>query len=190
MTPVVAFTVITLAILRSPWFSWTGDYLSDLGIQSTSHILFNSGLIVSGALLIVFAFGLRGSTLSSQSRGRTGTLLLILDGFALSAIGIFPLKGDATHILILHILAAAAFFTLIPASLSFIGIAKLRSSERALGWLTITVAALTGAVMVVLWPVVPVCTGWEGGAISQTIALPPMAVWSIVFGIKLLAKPE
>jgi len=190
MTPVVAFTIITLAILRSPWFSWTDHYLSDLGIQATSHMLFNSGLIISGVLFTVFAFGFRGSTLSGRRWGRLGALLLILDGCALSAIGIFPLRDNALHILVLHILAAAAFFALIPAALSLVGATMVNSSEKALGWFTLVVALFTGAVIVVLWPVVLVFAKWEGGAISQAIALPPVAAWCMVFGIKLLAKPE
>lgn len=59
LTPIVAFTLISLAIASYSEFSWTGNALSDLGIQEgATAILLNSGLIIAGILTIVFALGL------------------------------------------------------------------------------------------------------------------------------------
>jgi hypothetical membrane protein len=43
VAPVVAFGAILLATVLAPWFSWTGDALSDLGVPATSAVapLFN-----------------------------------------------------------------------------------------------------------------------------------------------------
>jgi len=59
LTPIVAFTCIFLAIASYPEFSWTGNALSDLGVQEgVTAVLFNSGLIFSGILALIFASGL------------------------------------------------------------------------------------------------------------------------------------
>ncbi|MEE9152300.1 MAG: hypothetical protein V3U20_10790, partial [Thermoplasmata archaeon] len=60
LSPLIAFTCIGLAILYSPWFSWTDNWLSDLGgfpgerpvwsAHGLSSILFNTGLIIAGIL--------------------------------------------------------------------------------------------------------------------------------------------
>ena len=59
LTPLVAFTFISLAIASSPQFSWTDNALSDLGVvEGVTAVLFNSGLIIGGILAIIFASGL------------------------------------------------------------------------------------------------------------------------------------
>lgn len=63
--PIIAFSCIALAIYHSPWFTWTGNWLSDLGGMSgetpiwTAHgiasVFFNFGLIMAGVMGVVFA---------------------------------------------------------------------------------------------------------------------------------------
>jgi len=56
LAPLVAFTLISLAITSHPQFSWTGNALSDLGVvEGVTAVLFNSGLIIGGILAIIFA---------------------------------------------------------------------------------------------------------------------------------------
>ncbi|MFB6186041.1 MAG: hypothetical protein ABEI86_04135, partial [Halobacteriaceae archaeon] len=46
---ITGFGGILLAILVSPWFTWTGNALSDLGNPArASSIFFNGGLILAG----------------------------------------------------------------------------------------------------------------------------------------------
>jgi hypothetical membrane protein len=59
IAPLIAFTLILLAIAYSPNFSWAENALSDLGVQEgVTAVLFNNGLIITGVLGILFATGL------------------------------------------------------------------------------------------------------------------------------------
>jgi len=172
ITPLIVITLIALAISHSPWFSWTENALSDLGVQGIAAVLFNSGLIIGGILTGIFAIGLR-ETLRTRTLAHAGTLILILDVAALCAIGIFPeTAGD------IHFYVSVAFFTLFPVSVFFIGASMMRvSSERRLGLFTV----LVGVVAAVVW-VFP----WEAVAIPEIVAGLAASVWSIVFGVRLL----
>lgn len=57
MGPVIAYLSIGLAIYFSSWFSWYENALSDLGHAQKSNVapIFNSGLLLSGFLIAVYA---------------------------------------------------------------------------------------------------------------------------------------
>lgn len=176
LCPIVAFTFISLAILHSPWFTWTENYLSDLGAQGTYSILFNAGLIIAGILVIMFAIGLRDSSMLRKPWGGLGTLTLILGACALCAIGIFPKTTGAPHIY-----AAATMFVLIPLSMLLIGTTIVSSSNKTLGWFTIILGVVALGVSLIPWP-------WEGGAIPQMLSALPISAWAIIFGIILFKR--
>ena len=52
--PFISWTAIILALFSSPWFDWTTNSLSDLGISPAS-MLFSGGIICGGALSSIFA---------------------------------------------------------------------------------------------------------------------------------------
>jgi hypothetical membrane protein len=169
--PIVAFTCIFSAIFLSPWFNWTKNALSDLGVGETSATLFNLGLLTSGILILVFAVGLM-EAFSKRVLRRVGALILVLGAISLCGIGIFTEEwGD------LHLYFSLAFFMLIPISSFLIGASMIRaSSERMLG----TFMILTGVVSIVVW-VFP----WQGVAIPETISVFANSMWSITLGVKL-----
>jgi len=72
IVPVVAFSCIFIAISLSPWFSWTENALSDLGVGGAAWV-FNSGLMVGGILTMVFAVGL-WAAFRKRSLGRVGAV--------------------------------------------------------------------------------------------------------------------
>jgi len=57
LTPVVGFIMVFLAISQAPWFSWTLNALSDLGVDGFEAVLFNSGLPLTGAVMMMFSAG-------------------------------------------------------------------------------------------------------------------------------------
>lgn len=174
LTPIIVLTLILLAIYFSPWFSWTENALSDLGVQGTAAILFNSSLVVGGVLTIIFAIGLR-EILLNRTLGRIGTLIFILDGAMLCAIGIFPeTAGD------IHFYVSVAFFVLLPVSLFLNGVAMMQeSSERKTGLFTITAGIVAATVWMLQWSAV---------AIPEIIAALAAFVWSIVLGIRMFMQ--
>ena len=174
LTPIIVLTLILLAIYFSPWFSWTENALSDLGVQGTAAVLFNSSLVIGGVLIIIFAFGVR-EFLLNKTLGRIGTLVFFLDGAMLCAIGIFPeTAGD------IHFYVSVAFFVLLPVSLFLNGVAMMQEfSERKTGLFTI----VTGIVAATVWML-----QWSAFAIPETIAALAAFTWSIVLGIKMFMQ--
>jgi len=46
----VGLISLLATVFMSPWFSWTGNHLSVLGVKSSATTLFNLGLILTGVL--------------------------------------------------------------------------------------------------------------------------------------------
>lgn len=189
LAPIIGLSCIGLAILYSPWFSWTDNWLSDLGgfpgdepawaAHGISSILFNAGLIVAGILGIFFALGLRKSGIFNTTLGNAGTISLLLDTCALIGVGIFPETTGAPHRFF-----SVVFFFLISLSLLFIGIALKMSSERTLGWLTLALF-IFGLISIPLF-LTPKPIG--SNAIAEMIPIVSISVFSLVFGLKLLRQ--
>lgn len=174
ITPPIVFSLILAAISHSPWFSWTENALSDLGVQGISATLFNSSLILGGLLTLVFAVGLR-ETLKNQPIGQIGSLLFILDAIALSAIGVFP---ETTGVL--HFYVSVAFFVLLPLSLFLIGGAMIKEGKsRNLGLLSV----LAGAAAIGVWTF-----PMRGVAIPEALSALSASTWSMVLGFKLFKQ--
>jgi len=169
--PVVSLSFIALAIAYSPWFNWFTNALSDLGVGEAA-LIFNSGLIVGGVLVTVFAVGMM-VILRRQVLGFLGASALILSSISLQAIGVFPESAGRIHFYV-----SISFFALLAISLLIIGVALLReSSQRYLGLYSI----LTVVVAIIAAWVIP----HEGVAIPEIIGVLAASVWNIVFGIKL-----
>ncbi|UCE74240.1 MAG: DUF998 domain-containing protein [Methanomassiliicoccales archaeon] len=186
LAPIIAFICIGLAVLLSPWFSWTDNYLSDLGgspgdrpiwaAHGIASILFNCGLVTAGALGVYLGLGLRISGIFSTSMGNIGTLVFILDACVLIGIGVFP-ETTGT----LHTFFSIAFFILVGLALVFLGMGLIKSSEKNFFWLTIAllVFGLT-SIPLFLTP-----KPWGSNAIAEMIPIVSIAIFSIVFGIRL-----
>ncbi|MFQ6063921.1 MAG: DUF998 domain-containing protein [Candidatus Bathyarchaeia archaeon] len=171
--PIIAITCTLLAITLSPWFSWTKNTLSDLGVHKTSATLFNLCLITSGILILVFAVGLQ-KVLSKHLFGNMGALILALAAISLCAIGIFT--GDYGN---LHLYFSVAFFALISLSSFLVGVSMIRKHSGKIGALI----TLMGFVAGVVW-VFP----WEGVAIPETISSLAVLIWIVLLGIRLVLE--
>ena len=71
VSQLTGLATVLVAVLVSPWFSWTGSFISTLGIEGPVTVLFNSGLILTGVLGLVFAAGL-WRNLPPDLSGRAG----------------------------------------------------------------------------------------------------------------------
>lgn len=175
---VIGLVSLLVAVSMSPWFSWTENYLSVLGVKGSATTLFNSGLILTGLLSLVFAIGLGKSFLSSRLLGQLGMVGLALGSVALSAMGIFPRSID-----IPHNCASLAFFLFISLAIFLIGLRLITLSQKAWGVLSLTVVILINVFQLIPWP-------WSGGAIPQLLSVLPWSLWTMTFGVRLLMKPE
>jgi len=123
---IVLFLCIISSVNLSPWFSWTENWLSELAgsfgdrpiwaARGLSSIIWNLGIMLTGAIGIIFTIALQKSKLLKSNLGNFSIFILFIDMSALFGIGLFPVTlGD------IHILISMVFFVLIPTVLLFIG---------------------------------------------------------------------
>jgi hypothetical membrane protein len=112
IAPVFSFLCILLAIASWTSFNWVNNALSDLGVQNgITPIIFNSGLVISGFLFLVFATGLFQFN-EKRLLGKVGAAVFILACGALIGIGIFNENFSPAHYIF-----SVAFFMLFPISM-------------------------------------------------------------------------
>jgi len=181
ITPSVAFSCILLAIAYAPHFSWTDDALSDLGVMpNPTSVLFNLGLIVSGILAIVFAFGLL-IFFNKTVSGRIGAIMFVLDCLALICIGIFPENAKP-----MHVYASVAFFAIFPLAALLMTAAFVFSSKHRMALFTFAIAVFAAVVWVAEFLVNYV----PGVAIPETLSALAACLWVVVLSFKMLRRPS
>jgi len=169
MATLLVFPMVLIAIQLSPWFSWSNNALSDLGVSGPAATIFNSSLIVGGTLSFIFSLGVR-KVLPSKF-GWLGVILFAVASLSLIGIGVFPETAGR-----IHTYFSTAFFALLGLSLLANGSALLLSS-RKLGSFTILLGVVSGVVW--LFP-------HRGVAIPEFISALGGSIWSAVMGAKLL----
>ncbi len=173
LNPLIVSTLVLSAISISPWFSWTENALSDLGVSGSAAPLFNTALIVGGTLLIIFAIGLW--KILQGRLTQIGILLLLLDGTALSAIGIFPETAGQIHFYV-----SLAFFMLLTLSILFLGLAHiLEIHNTILGILGVLLSLLS--ISIWFFP-------WQGIAIPEAAAYLSGATWWIMISSRSITS--
>ena len=179
LTPIIAFALIFSAIASYPEFSWTDNALSDLGIvEGATATLFNSGLLISGALCLVFATGLFVS-LKEATVGKIGAFMFVLASVALFAIGVFP-----ENIRPLHYIVSVMFFVLLPISMLVITGAFWLMHQVRMAVFTLLVAVTASAPWVLYFAVQYV----PGVAIPEAVSAFAGSVWAVVLSGKMLKQ--
>jgi hypothetical membrane protein len=167
--PAVALSTIAVSILLSPWFSFTDNALSDLGVHDVAPI-FNAGLITCGLLCSFFAASLLVKKGSAPFE-RMGALFLLAACVFLLCIGIFTEDFGNIH----YSVSVGFFVTLLLAAL-ILGIAWSSKKEtRSLGIIGLCVALIGIAGWSVSWG--------DGVAIPELLSAVPACVWLFALGI-------
>lgn len=183
--PLLILSVTLIAISQYDSFSWTENWLSDLGVdQDAVAALFNLGLIICGALTAIFAIGLKG-TLPRSTRGSVGAITLFLGALALCSAGAFRSTVGVEYLV--HYYTSGLFFALVIISLLLIGSAMMQEpSERNLGLFVFITGLFTctaGIALVVIDELSP----W-GGAIPEFLISLGASVCYIILGVRLFKR--
>ena len=173
--PVVALSLVLLAVASSPWFTWEGNALSDLGV-SDAAVLFNSGVIFGGILNFFFALGVRVS-LKKTLLTNVGTIVLIAGGASLALVGIFTESTPAIHSAV-----SLGYFVIFPIAFIIVGAGLARGEAKAYG--SITVLAGIGALVAIFGT----AQFYEGLAIPEILEALILAAWSVSMGARLLTQ--
>lgn len=173
--PVVSFTMILLAIRTAPWFSWTGNALSDLGVRGFTAVVFNFGLVMTAAVMMAFSLGIyeltRGDTV-----GQVGFALTLASALFLIGIGAFPETAGRVHFYF-----SVAFFVSLPLFLLTLAIYMIRNGMRSLGLFT----AGAGAAAALVWG-----PRWIAVAIPEALSALSVGIWSAAFGLWMMRIKE
>jgi len=169
LVPVVIFTCLGLALLSSPWFTWTDHALSDLGVQTNTAALFNYGMIAGGVLAFIFSLGL----IKVLSR-KIGGYVLLFSSIALIGVGIFP-----ETVFVLHFFTSATFFVTLTVALLLLGITMQKDPlKRPVGLLALACAGVAMASALFLFPL-------KGIALPEAFSCFPAFVWCFIVGAKM-----
>ncbi|MGY5859529.1 MAG: DUF998 domain-containing protein [Candidatus Thorarchaeota archaeon] len=148
--PLIALTTITISILLAPGFDWIVNALSDLGnytvfflspYKLVSAIIFNSGLIVTGILMLVYTIWFLKWTKDIPTK--IGVIPLLISLLFLIGIGVF-----SENFGYLHYQVSVGFFLTFPFSMWLVGIGWLRFPS--LRWFSV-ISIILPFLSVVMW---------------------------------------
>lgn len=185
--PFYAFMSIMIAIIVSPWFTWTGNALSDLGNLSryptspVSSLVFNSGLIIAGIITVFAVLGL-AMNVKKHIGALASTAVLLVGTVALICIGLFPENFPPWHFMFSVVL----FASIALAMLLFGGVFTYYRGTRRLGYFSLA----TGLIAASPW--IPyLFLQWNiGAAIPEIISAVTVYIWVIVMSTKLASGKE
>ncbi|MFC1898974.1 DUF998 domain-containing protein [Chloroflexota bacterium] len=171
---VVALSVLTGAsIANSPWFDWTKEHISALGVEGSTKMFFNTGMMLVGILGLIFAVGL-GQILSSGRLGQIAVVSLLLGSFSLFIMGAFPRTFD-----FLHAMSAITFYVFITLALFFMGAVAISTDQVKWGVVSVAGGILISVPQLIIGPL-------SGGAVLQLASFLPWSVWTVAVGVSLL----
>jgi len=162
IAPAVTFISVFVSICLCPGFSWTDNALSDLGVGDGHSVVFNTGLIAGGLLVLAFSAGLlRESSGEMRAAGRLASPI----GPLLACVGVFSERFGTVHLIfsVLYFLSLAV---------AFVGSAVvLRHSGRTAACLLAIAAAAA-----LSW-LLPVLGFVRGVAIPEVISSAAGGIW-------------
>lgn len=171
---VVAFGAIAVAVALAPWFSLTGDALSDLGRPSArSAPVFNGGLVAAGALGAAFV-----ARLAAAERGRVrrvGQVVLLGAMAALASIGLVPVDHPSG----LHTPVSVAFFVTLTYGVALDGTASVLVGRRRVG-LVFVWLAFANATGWLVYTLVAAGGSTPGVALPELVGAAALAAWVVV----------
>jgi hypothetical membrane protein len=170
LVPVVALVGIFFALQAAPWFSWTENALSDMGLVTESAVFFNSAMALGGLLLLFFSLGVR-----SRVSKPVGCLLV---GASVMLVGVGLVSENLFAV---HWLFSCSFFALLIASFLVLwfdpssGRKSLAKTARAL-----VVVAVVSSGLFWFFP---------GAALPEACVLVPAFFWCAGVGVFHLIVP-
>lgn len=146
LAPLLSFIMIYLALNKSySWFHWRYNWLSDLGVHARSDTYFNSGLILSGALMILFSIGIH-YYLKEKTIFTLGKAALLIGSISLVMIGIFP-----EDIVPAHQIATILFFSFLTFSVMILGIGHILKRDM-IGIVLVASSVMSILMWAIFWP--------------------------------------
>jgi hypothetical membrane protein len=167
LAPIFAAVMIYLSIGSTPGWSLTEETLSQLGAVGFGAVLFNNGLIMSGALMLVFGAGLYEFS-AGDTVGRIGTGLYLMSSGLVIGLSLATVKFQP-----IHNLAATALFIALPLSAAVTSVYAWRIGLKPYAAMGFAASAISAAV----WAAAGNVT-----AFYEVMALAPIGLWQMTLG--------
>ncbi|PSP80062.1 DUF998 domain-containing protein [Halobacteriales archaeon QS_1_68_20] len=154
--------------LLAPWFSWTGNALSDLGaVGEPTAPLFDGALVLAG--LLGLAFLGRVWFAAANAVHRLGAVIMAVAFASMGLVGVFPLPHD------LHGPVAVTFFLAFTYGLFVHGSGDALAGAVREGLLSVWlgIAHVTGWLVFAVAPI-------EGIALPELVGSAALSAWVLV----------
>lgn len=175
--PLLTLILIFTDIAVSPWYSWSTNALSDLGVHTYSY-LFNGAVIIGGLSELIFFI-----YLGIKVKEFHGIyIVLVIGSISLAMVGVFNEKSPDD----LHLIFALLYFILFPVSAMIVGARTLRKRR---GFSIYSVLSGLIALAVILYGILFIFKTIPhsvGLGVPETIEAIILAAWSGVVSISLI----
>jgi hypothetical membrane protein len=175
---VLPLIMVVAATVLSSWFRWDTNALSELGVGEQAT-LFNSAMLIGGALNFLFALGLL-HYFDKEKLIRAGIFLIMISSFSLALVGVFTIDYHA-----LHGIAAFGYFVLAPAGFLLVGSRTKERTIKNLSFICGPVALLAILVLPAVIFLLPVRVGFAVPELAEGLII---AVWTVFMSTRLLLQ--
>jgi len=169
LSAVAAYPFIGASIVLSPWFDFYNNALSDLGntvLHGSTAWIFNSGLILSGALVACF-----GALMSLQHRSKeylSWTMPTTAAGIDLALIGVFP-----ENLGLVHFVVSVILFSLMAIIMLVYGYYSRPLGSPRIGAVSLVFGIAIAVTWFMGWP-------WHGVAIQEVTSCLMTSAWLLL----------
>ncbi|MCW4049197.1 MAG: DUF998 domain-containing protein [Candidatus Bathyarchaeota archaeon] len=161
------FMIVLSASFTSGWSFWAHP-LSDLGSGEFGATLFNSGLAMTGSLMLLFSTGLFELT-KRDTVGQIGSVLYLVISGIVVVLSLATIEVQPHHNYL-----ATALFVLTPLTMMLFALYLWRKEMKTYAYLSAAAAILGVAAFAISGPV----TGFK-----EAISLTGLGVWEIALGL-------
>ena len=165
---------VTISITEN--WSFSQNTLGELGVMGAgASILYNSGLLMAGALAMILAAAFFEFT-KGDLIGQAGSAVFLVYSLSVCLLGVSILDlGDWIQYV------SPAIYVMIPLSAALLGYSLYKNGLKIHAGLGFIAAVIGVAIWVMGGPV---------NAFNQTIALAPFSVWQILVGLHMYRLEE
>lgn len=179
---VLSYSLITISIALSPWFSWTNNALSDLGNTARNAFgpaafVFDTGLTLGGLFALVFIL-LHLKDAKFHWKYLVWGIPLVLSSISLMLIGIFNESFGSIHLIV-----SVIFFFMTAITLLAYSYISFPLGAPRIGAVALILGVFCAAMWIVKFP-------WQGVAIQETVTSTASAIFVLLIARRVIKWPE
>jgi hypothetical membrane protein len=166
LAPILGIVIIFTSITIAPAFKWDKNAISDLGVGGFEAVIFNSGMGMTAAVMMLFSACLFEYTKDSGI-GLAGAAIHLAGSISLLGVGIANKNVEPWHMV-----AAISLFVAMPLSSLLMGFYQYKRGD----YIFPILAAICTLIAIGVW-----FAKLPSIAIPEIISISAMTVWQILF---------